>query len=48
MDASAVQELISKIDTTKTVIYDYCPSYLQNRQGSKYPSKKYNKKWIEK
>ena len=32
MDAGSVQELISKIDTTKTVISDYCPRYLQNRR----------------
>ena len=32
MDAGSVQDLISKIDTTKTVISDYCPRYLQNRR----------------
>ena len=30
MDAGAVQDLIAKIDTTKTVISDYCPAYLSN------------------
>ena len=32
MDAGAVQDLIAKIDTTKTVISDYCPAYLSNRR----------------
>ena len=32
LDAGAVQDLIAKIDTTKTVISDYCPAYLSNRR----------------
>ena len=30
MDAASIQDLVTKIDTSKTVIQDYCPEYLQD------------------
>ena len=30
MDAPTIQDLVTKIDTSKTVIQDYCPEYLSN------------------